>query len=454
MTPTRIATSNDGWLEASGLPHLFRILGLAVHPAKLGIGLAAIVLTLLYGGLLDWVWSPADGVPADAIERYILARDTRIPYVEGDGELGIFHVWREHEGRSLQGLLWSSLPGASVASGTPLGSYVEAQSRYQPLRNLVGLFDGVLWLLREHFFFFLIFSLGALAIWALAGGAICRIAAVQFARDEKLTMQQGVRFVRERFLGGFFLAPCIPLALAALIALMLILGGLLLRLPILGDLIAGAAFFLALIGGFIVALLLIGLAVGGSLFWPAAATEASDAFDSFSRGLSYPLTKPWKAIWYAVVALVFAAVCWLFVNLITFFGLSVTRTVVGFGTAPFGWLKRGTDGATVNKLELLWPMRGPEALYDWPVWSMVEWYEVPSALFIGLYVMIVVGLMWSFLASFYFSGSTVIYILLRRDVDGTDIEEVFLEEEHPDPQQGFQPQPASNAPATPLTIQP
>jgi len=43
----------------------------------------------------------------------------------------------------------------------------------------------------------------------------------------------------------------------------------------------------------------------------------------------------------------------------------------------------------------------------------------------------VIGLMWAFLASFYFSASTVIYFLLRRDVDGTDLEELHMEDEPP-----------------------
>ena len=44
-------------------------------------------------------------------------------------------------------------------------------------------------------------------------------------------------------------------------------------------------------------------------------------------------------------------------------------------------------------------------------------------------MLVVIGLMWAFLASFYFSGSTVIYFLLRRDVDGTDLEEVHTDDE-------------------------
>jgi hypothetical protein len=291
---------------------------------------------------------------------------------------------------------------------------------------------GVCWLGRYHTVYFIIFSLGALLIWSCAGGAICRTAAVHFARDEKLTMMQSLRYAWGKLFGGFFLAPCIPLVFILITALLLVLGGLVLRIPILGDLIAGLAFGLAIFGGFVISILLLGLLVGGSLFFPAVAVEGSDAFDAFSRGLSYPLSKPLKAILYAVIALVFASVCWVFVNLFTFVMLTITRALVGFGTSPFGWLNRGEEGETLSKLDLLWPLTGPNAMYSWPDWGRLGWYEYISAVFIGVYVLMVIGLMWSFLASFYFSGSTVIYYLLRRDVDGTDLDSVYIEEEEED----------------------
>ena len=431
MKDSHLTGRGDGWLEASGLLQIFRTLGLAVHPAKLGLALAAIFLTFVLGGVLDWVWTRSGGVGETAIDQFISASEPDSPYVEPAGTLGLFRVFREHEQRQLLGFLGSSIPGSSVAAGTPVGSYVEAHSNAGPLGNLVSMGNGVWWLLRCHPFFFFLFAGGALVIWGWAGGAICRIAAVQYARDEKLTMQQALAFSREKLFGGFVLAPCIPVAFILIAAVLLIVGGMLLRVPVLGDLLAGPAFVLAIVGGFVIAVLLLGLIVGGSLFWPAVAAEGSDAFDSFSRSLSYPLSKPWKAVLYAVIATIFASLCWVFVNLFTFFALTITRGIVGFGTSPFGWWSRGEGGAAVRKLDLLWPLAGPNALYSWPDWSQLTWYEHFSAFFVGVYVLIVIGLMWSFLASFYFSASTVIYFLLRRDVDGTDLEELHMEDEEP-----------------------
>lgn len=412
---------------------MVRVIGMAIHPAKLGIGLIGIVMTFLYGGLLDRVWLVRGGVGAEAIERFIETRDAGKPYEEPGGGLGISYVWREHSRRCVLGLLGSSLPGSSVAEGTPLGEFIDTHGRYAPLRNIRGLLDGVWWMLAKHTAFFVFYSVGFLLIWAWCGGAICRVAAVHFARDERLTIQQGLSQAKGRLTGGYLPAPCIPVALMLLIMAAMALGGLLLRIPLLGDVLGGVLFVFSIVGGFVIFLLLVGLLVGGSLFWPAVAVDGADAFDAFSRGLSYPLTRPIKAVWYLVVFVLLAALSWVFVNMATYTALDITRTSVAFGTAPFGAWQRELNGQPVSKLELLWPLGGPNELYRWPEWGQLGVFEFISAALIGLFVSVVIGLMWSYLASFYFSASTVAYILLRRDVDGTDVEDVLMEEEPESP---------------------
>ena len=107
---------------------------------------------------------------------------------------------------------------------------------------------------------------------------------------------------------------------------------------------------------------------------PRGATGWPDAYDAFSRGLSYPFTKPWKTILYAVIATVYASICWLFVNLFTFLALTRARGIVAWGTSPFGWWRRGTGDAAVAKLELLWPLGGANALYRWPDTTDIAWH--------------------------------------------------------------------------------
>jgi hypothetical protein len=428
MTNETQRSPTTTWLESSCLAYLFRIPRIGARLNHLGFGIIAVFLTAALGTALDWVWGLGGGIGPDAVSRFILARQTDQEYKEPNGEFGIFQVWQEHQRRALLGFLGSSIPGKTLADGTFVGRYVEAHSGSRPLANLGSLAYGFSWLFSQHYFYALVLAVGLLLIWGWAGGAICRSAALQWARDEIASFQDVERYARSNLFSGYFLAHCVPLGLVVLTAVLMFLGGLLLRVPLVGDLIGGAAFFLAILGGLIIAGLIIGLFTGGHLFWPAVSVEGTDGFDAFSRGFSYICSKPMRAIFYGAFSLVYIAVCWIAANLFVYLGLVVTRLVVGFGTAPFGWLSRRSGEARVNKLELLWSLAGPDAIYQAPPWGTLGVFEYASAVLIGVWVLLTAAAVWAFLASQYFCASTAIYLLLRRDVDGTDIEEVQMEE--------------------------
>jgi len=435
-------SATGGWQDVVGLPHILRTLAIAIQPAKLVLALAGIVSTFAWGWALDLAWSPVVSLDDNAIGSYIVARDLGMPYAETEGDRGVFQVFQAHQRSAIVALMASILPGDSVAPA--LAAERSPGVHASPASNLLAIVYGVLWMVRFHPFYFILFALGVIAIWALFGGAICRMAALQFTREELPTLREGVVFARNRWFGGFFLAPLFPamLVLGAVVALAL--GGAILRIPVLGDIIAGTLFFLAILGGFFAAVILVGLFVGGSLLWPAVATEGFDAFDSFSRAVSYPYNRPLKAVIYAALLLVYASVCWLALSVFVYLSLAIARTAVGFGTSPFGWWARGDGGA--RKIDVLWPMNGPNQLWSSPDWAGLAWYEYISAALIAVYVVLVIGLLWSFLCSFYFSGSTVAYCLLRRDVDLIDLKEVYVGDEDTastDPA----PRPSSQTPA-------
>jgi len=448
MTQEPQATQRPRWLEMSGLPHLLRIPRLAIRTDNLGLGIAALFATLAFGTALDWVWTLRGGIREDAITVYQARGDG--DYTDPPGNSGIFQVWRRHEQRAVTAVLTSCIPGKAFFDGTPVGRYLDRHSRPQFVSSLLEIGHGFCWLLSVHTVYAIVFFAGLLVIWGLAGGAICRIAAVQLARDELLTYRQGVEFAWRKLGPGFVAAPCIPLALALAVALLMALGGLLLRVFLIGDVVAGAAFFLALLGGFVLAGLLIGLAFSGHLYWPTIAAEGSDGFDAFSRGFAYVFTRPLKTVWYGIIALMVTAVCWLIANLGVRLALWLTRSVVGFGTAPFGWFKRqvGPEPSdTVRKLDLLWPSTPDGAWYHAPNWGHLGVFEYVSAVFIGFWVLFVIIALWSFLASLYFSSSTVAYFLLRRDVDGTDLEDLPLDDS--EDADGGTPEPVPSGPTAP-----
>lgn len=430
MTSESRTDGTMSWWESSGIGPIFRIPSLARQLPCLGLAFAGIVATFVLGSVLDGAWRLGNGtVAADSIDQFILARQLDRIHVDAEGSAGVFSVWRAHEQQHLAGMLLTAVPGMSSTGGTPLGAFAQAQQYGGPIRHFMAAFYGCWWLLRNHIIFAVLFFGGALIIWSVAGGGICRLAAVQFAREELLSIGDAVRFVISKIWGGFVLAPLIPMAFVAAILVLLVLGGVVLRIPWLGDVLGGLLFFLAILGGAAVAFLLLGFLLGGSLLWPSVATEGSDAFDAFQRSLSYSLWRLWRTLFYGALTTVYAGACWLLINVVAFLALRVARAAVSFGTAPFGWWERSSGEHGVSKLQLLWPMVDPHAWHTAPDWSQLGTMEHVSAALIWLWIGLLGALVWAFLASFYFSGSTVIYFLLRRDVDFTDMDEVYSDED-------------------------
>ena len=71
--------------------------------------------------------------------------------------------------------------------------------------------------------------------------------------------------------------------------------------------------------------------------------------------------------------------------------------------------------------------------------------EVWATLWMKVVRFTVIGLVLGFWASYKISAMTIIYSVLRRDVDGTDMNEVFL----PEPEETPAEPPAAELPAEP-----
>ena len=51
-----------------------------------------------------------------------------------------------------------------------------------------------------------------------------------------------------------------------------------------------------------------------------------------------------------------------------------------------------------------------------------------GAFFVSLWVYLAIGLLGAFAISFYFSANTILYLLMRREVDATELDDVYLEQ--------------------------
>jgi len=308
------------------------------------------------------------------------------------------------------------------------------------IEPLVKFLRPVIFLLNPHAGFwnqvyFLLTLLWTLATWAFFGGAITRMAAVQLTRKEKISVGEAFNFTKSRFT-SFLTAPLIPLIGIVLFLVLLILFGFLHLIPLVGDIIDGLGWPLVLLAGLVMAVILVGL-VGWPMMYATISTEGSDSFDALSRSYSYVLTNPWHYIWYCLVALAYGAVVVFFVgfmgSLMVYLGKwGVSQTpFIGpsyvnrepeylFQYAPtsFGWRELMLQGS--SSIDVHGNYTDPE---QWHSWNKIGAFMV--AIWLYLLFLMIVG----FGYSYFWTASTIIYLLMRRKVDDTEMDEVYVEED-------------------------
>ncbi len=341
---------------------------------------------------------------------------------------------------------------ARAAGAMPVGRALEGEEEaYDAIEGLgvlpcaVLLLRGLQWMVMEHLGFAVLFWVPALVIWGLAGGAICRMAALNIARDEQLSPGAALRFAQRKVL-SLATAPLFPVGFVLGIGVLLLLGGVVTAVPAVGGIVGGLGMGLALAAGLLMAATVIGGVSGWPLMWPTIAVEGSDAFDAFSRGYSYVFSRPWRAAFYAAVLTVYGAICYLFVRLFVLVGLKGARLFVGAGLA--GTDRPGTGDAHATKIDTLWPAPTWDQLLPdrMPLGAQVG--DTVGAFLVGLWLAVVVGALCAFAASYFLSGSTIAYCLLRREVDAMDFEEVYLDPQEQE-DEAFEPPVAQAQPGAP-----
>ncbi len=168
---------------------------------------------------------------------------------------------------------------------------------------------------------------------------------------------------------------------------------------------AGAVWPLVLLGALVLAILAVGLVAGWPLMVAAVGVERGDAFQAISTAFSYLYQRPLHYAFYLAVAAIVAVPAILVAGLFA----SVTETLALWATS-FGM---GHE-RTVAVLDGL-AGAGAEAS-RWGVRAMSFWSR-------GL-----AHLLASFGWGYFWAIATAAYMLLRQDVDGTELDEVVIDE--------------------------
>ena len=402
------------WFDNLMFPRIFQAFRMAIQPGKLGIALLGVAIICLAGYIMDFsntvVVTPDEQGKITELQAYMQSAQPNeaVPefcrkYEEKGRRAGVFstlwHFGSEKFHAALKELF--ELNFASVAT------------------NIADCFRAVGWALRYHYLYCLVFIVIKLGVLSVAGGAICRIAALQFARGEKPGPIEALRFSLRRFT-SFFFAPLVPVIMIVCIGAFIFALGLLGNIPRAGELIISLFTLLALTAGALIAIVVIGAIAGFNLMFPAVAYDGSDALDVISRSFSYVFNRPWRMGFYTAISAVYGAICYLFVRLFAFLLLLVTHVILRCGV----W-KETSNG--VNKLTAIWPEPRFMNLLGSNGSPAANSTESVAAFLVYLFLWVVVGLVVSMIITFYFSANTIIYSLMRNRVDNTALEDVYLD---------------------------
>jgi hypothetical protein len=288
-------------------------------------------------------------------------------------------------------------PHSAAVPGQAVGSVLDYDPiigvwKYltKPFQDVFGLETGFAGMISA-----LLSGAAAIAIWGYFGGIITRSASLQLATGDRDHVGLTLRFACKHW-RNYVVAPITPLMGVAAIAIPLWIMGLLLR-AYLGVLVA-LAWPLLLCGGFLIALLLAGLAFGWPLMWGNVSTEGVDSFDAISRSYDYVFHRPLNYAFYVAVAAAIGAATWTIVYYFTAGIVGATYWAVGWGC--------GTE-------ELAGVMAGQGI-----TGGLIHfWCQCLKLLAVG------------FLFSYFWTASSAIYLLLRRDNDATELDEIRAEDE-------------------------
>jgi hypothetical protein len=453
-TPDGEARTYWAWTE------LFRTFQVALDPKKLVLAAAGILVMWVGWFILSWIFTGIRSEPhatdpdydrariqkkydvsepdAEAIAKQAYERDKAEyeKFVSLAGPSGLFRIapWHENRGPNPFLLVTGQSPETSQSGRSWIDWLVRDQFPVL-VEPLVKFLHPIWVMLNPHTgavtrFYLLLVTLWTLATWAFFGGAITRLAAVQLAGKDRPGFMETVRFVAARYL-SYFAAPLVPLIFVALIIILFIVYGLVLHIwPLFGDVVDIVAFPILVLLGFGQAVLLVGL-IGYPLMYATVSAEGSDTFDALSRSYNYVFQSFWNYLWYSFVAILYGAA-------LVFFVVFMGSLVVYLTKWSLNWtpLIHSPQPWAPSREPDNWFAYAPES-FHWRELLVtapldLTWYSSISAIFVSFWVTLIFLLVIGFAYSYYFSAFTMVYLLMRRKVDDTELDEVYLEEDEPE----------------------
>ena len=389
------------WLFENFLfPHLFRAFRMAIHPRKLIIVFMGVSLIAGLAWLIDQFPTVLqDEAGRTEVQIYVQNPELLKEFITANEQCerkGIAQCLGDFQANCFLRLLNSVV--RFDLDGT--------------LSALTESAKGIEWAVRYHWVFSgLIFGL-TLAVSSVVGAAVCRIAVLEFAQGEHPGLMASLRYGWINA-GRFFAAPLLPLGILAFFGAFIAILGLMGNIPWAGELLVGLGMPLVLVAGIVMGFIIMGQIAGLGLMFPSVAYENGECFVAINNSFRFVFARPWRLGFYGAIAVVYGAVTYFFVR---FFAFAVLWVIYRF--LQLGFLKDN------DKLAMLWP----EPAFNWLLGSGTLqpelWTQHVSIILIRLAVLSVVGVVVAYAISYYFCVNTIIYALMRKRVDGVEIDHI------------------------------
>jgi hypothetical protein len=393
----------------------FQSFKMALAPARMVIALATVLLICLIGWLMDVAAVVVRGRTETRITATIdfgSSVDLR-PYAKNTKDtLSFIEQYRKNQRfDGVFSTLWH-FGAARFNSATVSLFRLEITNL---LLNIWLCALAIVWAVRFHPVYSVIYFILIAMVVCISGGAICRSAALEFARGEKPGLTESLGFGLKKF-KSLVTAPLVLTAITAGFGAVVYLAGLIGNIRYAGELFIALTLAAALVFGLLTLLFLIGSIAGANLIFPVIAYEGSDGYEAISRSFCYVYTHSWWMFFYTAIAAAFGTISYLFVRLFAFGLLITTYTLIDIGTF--------NQPEVPGKLARIWAKPDFFNLVGQNA-DPAGATESIAAFIIYITVLLVVGLVVAFVISFYFCSSTIVYALMRRKVDDVDMSRVY-----------------------------
>ena len=387
MSEQPVVVQKISWQDLCPWTIIFRTLPIATSVTVMAFALLGVVLTPL-----GWLLSEMLFVHQEQRQDPVLMQ---VVELNGSPYRGVFLADQEE--------------GAIRVLGTKFsGPKLVFQ---QLVRPFTCLFDGN-WS-GWKFCYFLLGSVWSLFVWSFVGLAIARVCLIRLTRNEQSGLDDAFEFAVKNWMTAAG-AVGIPLLAVAALCIPAFIVGLFLGFDF-GVVLVGIFWFVVLALAICMGLLLLGLMFGWPLMVSSVAAESQNSFDAMTRAFAYTFQRPINYVLYMLVAILFGGFCWIIVA-------SLTDGVVELAYWSTSW------GANIFGADRIDVIQGIPHVAGETATESSRTLQTGQTI-IGLWNSLLRTIAAAFLYGLFWCMAAAIYLLLRKDVDETELDEIFVVDE-------------------------